>query len=83
MNYYWRRNNKDNIGDRVQDGFDKQEIINTDLMFMDNIKNNSAYEFNPSSKEPTPIPILDDKGFDETQSDANDPIWKFSKLDTG
>ena len=44
---------------------------------MDNINNNSVYKFNLNSKKPTPIPVLEHEGFDETLSGATDLIKSF------
>lgn len=74
MDYYWRHQNKDNIEVRVQDDDDIQKKINTDLMLINNIENNSLYKYILSSRELTPILILDHEGFDETQSNATNLI---------
>lgn len=77
MECFRRHKEEDNIWDESQDDYDEQEQTNANLMLMDNIEYDSAYEFNLSSREPSLVPALDREGFDGTQSSAIEPIDKF------
>lgn len=68
------------MGDKVQDGYNKQMKIYTDLMLIENIENNSIYKFYLHFKMPILIAVLDLKNFVETQSILNDSLKSSQNL---
>lgn len=62
--YQWYKDKYD-IEDQVQDSYNKQEKINTNLILINNIKIHSAYEFNLSSRKFSYIIVLDHESFDK------------------